>query len=240
MPDDDPSRVPDVHGVVPEDENLDREAMSRGRDALFATWCVFEDNFRDWLSLEEWLNKDGNHLAFWSTDAHPSELFREPSRRLHNFLASATTLIDHTRNHLKRCYSRHSFYERYQAEVDAVFKGKPNPEFIIGLRNFALHNRLPLNKAALTLTSPPRHAFLLERDLLLTGDRWTSASRAYLTSFTESFEVTPLIIDYREQVTGFQRWLSLEEQLLVQRSLEARNSPNSRVAREARGQQPAD
>lgn len=47
---------------------------------------------------------------------------REINRRIHNFLTSAFTLVDHTRNFIKKHYNLSSVQRRYQQKIDSEIK----------------------------------------------------------------------------------------------------------------------
>lgn len=229
----------DEFGVVIEDERLNKENLSRGRREVTDTFVIFRENALAAVSYEDSLNTSPLKLmAFWSPTEprHPDEMFRPAAILLHNALASATTLIDHTRNHVRRCYERHSFYAMYGEKVRTVFAEQELPQFVQGLRNFTLHHSLPLTSATISLNpdDPNRHRFQLERDRLLGDFDWSIRAKAFLERQDEKFAVFPLIRAYLEAVTDFHVWREEEEQKLWHRAMLAQNGPNSRVAREAR------
>lgn len=237
--------VTDEFGVVIEDERLNKEHMGRGRREVTDTFVIFRENAMAALSYEDSLNTSPLRLmAFWSPEEaqHPDEMFRQAAVLLHNALASATTLIDHTRNHVRRCYERHSFYAVYKEKVRAVFAEQELPQFVQGLRNFTLHHSLPIASATLSLTpnDPARHRFQLARDRLLEGFDGSRRARAFLERQDEKFAVFPQIRTYMEVVANFHVWREEEEQKLWHRAMLAQHGPNSRVAREARAAGDAD
>jgi hypothetical protein len=228
----------DAFGIVTEDERLDKELLSRGRREVTDTFVIFRHNALAAISYEESLNTSPLKLmGLWSPKEPqpPDEMFRPAAILLHNVLASATTLIDHTRNHVRRCYHHHSFYEAYNQKVQTVFAQQDLPQFIQGLRNFTMHHSLPITSATVSLAPnvSHRHRFQLERDRLLEDFDWNQAARAFVTRQEAKFAIFPLIRDYQQAVTDFHVWREAEEQKLWHRAMLAQHGPNSRIAREA-------
>ncbi len=72
-----------------------------------------------------------------------SQTHREVTRRVHNFVAAALTLVEHTRIFMRKNYSDTPILDRYQTKIDADFKDEPLVQFVQNLRNYILHNGLP-------------------------------------------------------------------------------------------------
>lgn len=228
--------IPNAFGVIPEDEALDKEAHSTGREAVRSTFAIMVMNSRDWQNYEEFLNTPAGLISFWSSDRHPSELMREPMKLLMNFLTSASALTDHTRNHVRRVYGTHSFFREYEKEVQRLFL-TGLPRFVGDLRNFTLHYSLPLSKARIQLASPPSHQFVLTKARLTnSGYSWNKDAQHYLDEQQEDLPVGSIVSEYVALTTSFYRWREEREQELFQRIMLAQHGPNSRVARAARGE----
>lgn len=95
----------------------------------------------------------------------------EISRLLHNFLASAKTLIDHTRIFIDKNYKETKIFQLYTEKVKIAFKNDGLSKFIQDLRNFILHRGLPYT--GLSLTPDLETTVFLDRDLMLDWDKWT-------------------------------------------------------------------
>ncbi len=227
-------------GVILEDEALDKEAMRQGRDEVLDTLDIFRRNGEEALAYEARLNSPAGLVAFWSapTDAPPAQAFRTPARLLHNFLASAGTLTDHTRNHVRRCYENHSFWQTYQSEVRSVFGESDLAQFIQDLRNFTLHHSLPITNATLSWGQdrPTTHRFQLDNARLLRSFQWKQRARQFIDEQGDRFAIFPSVAEYMELVAAFHVWREEREQELWHRAMEAQHGPNSRIAREARGE----
>ncbi len=227
----------DEFGVIIEDEALDMDLMRHCRDRVDDAWAIFLGNAHQAVGMERWLNESPvNLMVFWSDEQiSPWEKFREPSRLILNALAAAGSLVEHTRTNIKRAYGSHSFWIEYQESARATFANSELSQFVHGLRNYTLHDRLPITSARITLdvaeSQPLR--FLLKRDTLLNGERWTAPGRAYLGSQPEEFPVMDVLIDYIKMVNDFYEWLNQKQHELFQRAMLAHHGPNSRAARDA-------
>jgi hypothetical protein len=235
---------PNAHGVIPEDEDLDKQRMQTGRQLVEESLNILRGNARDAVAFEEELNASpATYLEFWSRhlNIEPTAILREPSRRMHNWLASVKTLVDHSRSHIERVYKRHSFCEEYHNKVEGVFGSSDLLHFVQDLRNFNLHFALPVSRVELNLNfadanlpKPTGLNFQLSRDELLKWNRWTQQGRRFLMAQTPKITMTTIITQYMALVEPFYQWLASKEVEMFNRAMVAQNGPHSRVAREAR------
>jgi len=68
---------------------------------------------------------------------------KEVIRLLHNYVAGAKTLVDHTRNLINKYYSDSPFLKEYKAEVEKRFVTNPLAGFVEDLRNYTLYYQQP-------------------------------------------------------------------------------------------------
>ncbi len=61
---------------------------------------------------------------------------------LHNFVAAAFTLAEHSRGFIRRLPVDHEVRLGYEQRVDGTFNA-PLPRFVKGLRNFTQHHEVP-------------------------------------------------------------------------------------------------
>lgn len=183
-------RQPDEHGVIPEDEQLDKQRMQAGRQVVEEAWFVLSGNARDAVAFEDELNSSPDkYLSFWSShlQVEPVAILREPARRLHNFLASAGMLVDHTRSHIDRVYGKHSFREEYQQKMEDAFVSSDLAQFVQDLRNYNLHYALPMSWTELNLSISSEAlptlsgiSFSLSTDELLKWNKWSAGAKRFL------------------------------------------------------------
>ena len=141
-------------------------------------------------------------------------VMRELIRLLHNFIASAKMLVDHTRAIIDDCYSDTAFIEEYKSEVQKRFVNNPVVGFIEELRNYALHFRLPLTNARFQVTTDPAtneqvatQAFVLDKSELMQWSNWTSKGRPYLENADKEIVVLELVDQYHQEIRSFHDWM---------------------------------
>jgi hypothetical protein len=114
----------------------------RGRLQLFGlSFRTLEGNYRELMaSLEAMRSQpipDDLGTPVGSDWIMP--LFEIICRHLHNYLAAASSLIDHTRVLYREIDQPSGLIPDYQAEVDARFKNNGLARLVNGLRNVNLH-----------------------------------------------------------------------------------------------------
>lgn len=173
---------------------------------------VFERNYQDLKRAIEKCSQGEGIDLLW--DHHQSQIIlHHICRYVHNFLASAMTLVDHTRIIIRENYKGTSFHTEYQDEIDKRFSENPLPQFIKDFRNYALHYSLPItgfrnsvrtNQA--TGDQEERVAFFINKSTLLIWLGWKKG-KDYLERLDEEISIENLIDDYYKIVFDFHTWL---------------------------------
>lgn len=156
------------------------------------SWSVFVRNTTELIDLLKTPATDiAVSLQLMGDDREATASFwEELDQRLHNQLASAVSLIDHTRRLL-------DYYEadvptlvaEYQRQ-NAVVTGMDEASFLRDLRNYLLHYGSPPVIQSLSLgpagdTGTTGHSIKLSAARLGEWDGWKSRSRSYLSSFAD-------------------------------------------------------
>jgi hypothetical protein len=135
----------------------------------------------------------------------------EIARLLHNYLASAATLIDHTRIFAQDLYQDKPFHEEYKKKIDDTFKTSELAGLIKGLRNWMLHKGLAPTVARLsgegTTTSSPLSVIVLSYEKLKTWDRWDTRAKAYIANLNSDLKLHTIVSTYGSLVESFYKWL---------------------------------
>lgn len=140
-------------------------------------------------------------------------VMREFMRRLHNFCASAMTLVEHIRPLIrKKWYADTALCKEYDARISRDFENDGLHHFVQDLRNYVLHNTTPptgLHVAWKWSQDSARFdlRFTLGRDQLLQWNRWDHNSRAFIGQLEADIEVNGLVRGYTEKVRDLQIWL---------------------------------
>jgi hypothetical protein len=137
----------------------------------------------------------------------------EVMRLFHNFLASAKSLIDHTRVFVDDYYDGTPLMQAYRQKVQADFATDPLMRFIQDLRNYMLHRGLPGDSMSLSITRIPEtnsHDMVstvsIDKEKLLTWSSWTKPSLSFLAAADEEIRISRISTSYGERVVAFSDW----------------------------------
>jgi hypothetical protein len=136
------------------------------------------------------------------------EFYDELVCRLHNYLASMATLVDHTRT-LARGYADSPFSAEYSKRV-ARLKESGLAPLLQKLRNYLLHARiLPVGvrMSAGDGSTDPTFNVTLSRDSVAAIDGMPPAARAYLAQQPNQIAMRTLIEEYEASIEELYRWL---------------------------------
>jgi len=143
-----------------------------------------------------------------------NSLLDEVIRLLHNFVAAAMSLVDHTRNVYKELYSQTGKFPDYQDRIDRDFKDDPLVQFVHCLRQYCQHYRTPnisiqhsWNKNDDKIKNTVN---LLKNDLEMFSS-WNVNARKYLDQIEERVDAYELITTYREKVLDFHAWFNARQ-----------------------------
>ncbi len=178
------------------------------------SWSVFVRNTRELSQLLAIPSKrTAVSLLLMSDDREATTPFwEELDQRLHNELASAVTLVDHSRRLMKyyRPYipSMVQEYERRNENVTDLRE----TAFLRDLRNYLLHYGVPPVIQTLSLSSPAvaggtGHAIKLSADRLLEWGSWKAKSRDYLAEFKDGPDLRQTVAVYANSMSGLFSWL---------------------------------
>lgn len=176
-------------------------------ELIAATWNVRDpDQGLQLMALE---NREAGQQAH-----------REINRLVHNFVASAMTLIEHTRQFMRQYYADTPVQEAYDDRVKADFASEPVAKFVQDLRNYMLHKGLPASQMFIEFRSAENEAgrgdelktgVRYESAALLDWDGWTAPARAYIAA-GEHLDVHVFAESYLEKVLRFYAGLEVELQ----------------------------
>jgi len=192
-------------------------------ETLGVNFFVFNRNYQELKKLLEAVKNQEKKLQLWDLrNRHQLEVtINETLRLLHNFLASAKSLIDQTRVVIRNWYKETEFLKEYKTQVDSRFINNPLTGFIEDLRNFSLHYSLPLTNATLSVQIIDRKtgqgtadfSFVLIKSDLLVWKGWTEKGKEFLSTAKDKINIGILVDEYYKQIFDFHSWLinSLQE-----------------------------
>jgi hypothetical protein len=147
---------------------------------------------------------------------HRKEAMAEVLYLLHNYVASAKSLIDHTRRVHRKLSGSAELISAYQSEVNLRFVDDPLSQFIENLREMAQHYRLPRISLTRSFSSGPSGATMTTRLQLKTDDlreykEWSAPARKYLDAGGNTIDVLDLVERYHVHVAAFHTWFSQQQ-----------------------------
>lgn len=175
---------------------------------------IFNRNFDELEKLITFLTEDPGSFRLQAVDRRDvlDTFFLEILRLLHNFVAAALSLIDHTRNQYQRLYEADkATFPDYQKRINSDFKNDPLSQFVKGLRQYCQHYRAPSIEIQLTVTkvddgfSETRKVLLSKQDLA-SFSSWNLAAKNFLTAVDEKVDVLEIVKSYRDTVSNFYKW----------------------------------
>lgn len=136
------------------------------------------------------------------------EILKSLMFMLHNYLASARSLLDHCRVLHNQQYATANTFPEYKKEVELRFAADPLTQFVHGLREMAQHYRLP------QMTSLTRYAsggvsiqVVLKKTDLMAYSSWKATARKYLmTVDAEHIALRVLCDTYHKKIIDFYNW----------------------------------
>lgn len=138
-------------------------------------------------------------------------LLDEATRRLHNYVASAMSLVDHTRKAIGKVYPSGSRARLdYDDRVQTDFAKSPDIRFVQDLRDLLLHvDALNVNaRFRWDRTEGEKRELMLLRGRLTSWTGWSPPAREVLARSDGDISIEPLIRNYTATVTAFYNWLA--------------------------------
>lgn len=205
----------------------------RAWDALRLVHMAFLGNQAALLALVQAIESNDQDFGYlMAGNVRPEEerqtLYAELFRHLHNYVSSAVTLIDHTRN-LTKNYKDTSTHAEYQVRIAAIRAGGLGP-FVAKLRVYVVHVGVPsigtqirMDRAddgdqVTTITS------FIDRDRALDWPDWSADAREYLSAQPEHIPFRDVVTEYGQVVEDLYRWFYDQFPVLHGADIEAANA----------------
>jgi hypothetical protein len=225
----------DLRALLDEIEGHPGTRARREWDALATVHYVMIGNQAELVGLIRAIeqNQDDLALTYMGSVGSPKPreaLYRELVRLLHNYLAGAVTLVDHTRNLMRR-YEGTPAAEEFSRRVAAVRSQGISP-FINKLRVYVLHYDVPPIGGTLRFAnahSEMEVTLFLNRDRAMQWPDWPVAARAYLEAQAEQVGLLDLITEYAALIEDLYLWLYDQFPVLHAADIDAVNQLISRT-----------
>ena len=206
------ARFPIVH---PAGEIFQRIVSSEGdklywkTEGLRVSYFMFSQNFEALRSVIQSVENPANRPKFVGVDKREQlrAVQMENMRLLHNFLASAITLIHHTRVLVKKIYSEHLFRNEYQGKMDEIFGNSGPAGIISGMRNWMLHRDIVPVKIVIGLFTNQTQSVMLDIEELRSYEKWDARAKAFLAGCDSDLRLLAVAQEYHDQVEHLYTWL---------------------------------
>lgn len=141
---------------------------------------------------------------------------RELSRHVHNFVASAKTLVDHTRVFVEEHYADTPVLSSYRDQITSTFANDPVSKFVHDLRNYMLHKGLPNSHMFMFIEKGPENSergaelttgIRLDTASLLEWSSWTAPAKQYIEQAGKYINIHQFAEEYLVRVNRFHSWL---------------------------------
>ncbi len=206
----------DYASLAAEVENSDAlRAQSRIR--YFAdVFHIFARNYTRLSQLLTGLTNVERVLPIWDVERRDDLrlIIGEVLTYVHNYLASARTLVEHTRIMVRANYDGGPLLAEYQQRIEADLAHDPLGCLIHDLRNYMLHYSLPSTFAHLEMRREPNSDAVtitsrttIKRAPLLSWSGWSPEARAYLQAADADIDLLDLVSNHYERMQGFNQWL---------------------------------
>lgn len=131
----------------------------------------------------------------------------ETKRLMHNYLASAISLIDHTRIHITNIHKEKKFLD-YQPMVKKTFIENPHCVFIKDFRQYLQHYKLPdISFQANALSLKPKWSIKISTSELEKFSGWKKDSKIFIKSKYPRLDLLEVTDNYQKIVNDFYKWL---------------------------------
>jgi hypothetical protein len=132
------------------------------------------------------------------------------TRALHNYVASATSLVDHTRRIMRGRSG--AIVDEFERRKQVVIS-HPEVPLVHNLRNYVLHHSLPFIGHEVHLQPQPEFVatgtIRLSTRELLAWDGWSAQARGYIEAQTGEIALRPLVDIHATLVSELNLWLAV-------------------------------
>jgi hypothetical protein len=178
--------------------------------------AIFEGNFAELIrGIDRSMPTAREGILPWVTDvAGRSDQQTEATRMLHNFLASASALIDHARKFYREMYESELQMPSYQSKITDAFSSDGLSQFIVGLRQYCLHYRSLIIIFSVSVDNTKNVMSCranLNREALLGYDGWKSVAKSFIKASPEAIDLVATYTDYHGKVRSFYEWFKSEQ-----------------------------
>lgn len=159
----------------------------------------------------------GIELMFVSNKDAGDQAHREINRHIHNFVAAAKTVVDHTRVMLNERYIETQIHQEINKRIIETVGASPVCKFVHDLRNFMVHKGLPNSEMYMQGSNVGPDGAMhfktgvrIEVNSLLDFKSWTAPALKYIQQAGDYVEIDAFTKQYVDEVKALHSWLDIE------------------------------
>lgn len=160
---------------------------------------IFDENYKD--LMQEVKRIECSQKPF--IELH-FDTYNNLNRHNFNFLAASKALIDNCRS-MMNYYKDTEIYEKYQNNIDKLFKNNPLAYFLQDFRNYQTHCRVEF----LELSDTNEIIFLTE-ELIQNYKKWNKLSKEFISQSGDKIVLKIFCENYYKLILPFYMWLYKE------------------------------
>lgn len=175
------------------------------------SFTIFAGNQRELKQILVVLTETSNGIVMLA-QSQLNGAIEELSRRLHNFVAAAVSLIEHTENLHNDLYSRDRVFQDYWLERRREFDEDPLAQFVEKLRNYCAHFAVavPIFQIRVDMRTGGNQQSTSVFTLLKVSDlrryhKWNARARAFMDN-KDTIDLVEVIDQYTDKVNRFYTW----------------------------------
>lgn len=199
--------------LIKEFRELPEYALYKSLTGFNISLYIFNNNYLQLKQLVEFLvnNPESEYLMDVRNRDRLNNSLSEVLRLLHNFVAAAMSLVDHTRNIYDKLYKETGKFPDYQDRINKEFVNNPLIHFVHCLRQYCQHYRAPDISIQTSWNKNDgkfKKTIDLLKDDLKAFSSWNANASKYLDLIEKRVDVDELIGAYRKKVLGFHVWFN--------------------------------
>ncbi|PIQ80573.1 MAG: hypothetical protein COV78_04820 [Candidatus Pacebacteria bacterium CG11_big_fil_rev_8_21_14_0_20_34_55] len=184
--------------------------------SLNNTEQIFYGNFVELHSIDKYI-KEHPEIIYVKNRDKTDKFQIELARRMHNYLASVKSLVDHTRRLKKHFNFSKKNNDNYDLKREELL-GKSEFYFVQQLREYVQHVELLPTGFEFRIDRKDGKdseliTLILFKEGLIGYDGWKSESRSYLKNSIEKIDLISLVSDYTVAINKFYKWFYLEVEM---------------------------
>lgn len=201
--------------TTPEGDDLRGKEASIRVNQFRSSRILFQRNFEELVTFLDYLCAP--QVAFSYSPVEQKWLWyagmQEVVRLLHNFVAAALSLVDHTRVLYRQLYEPSGHLSEYESKVATEFAQDSLTQFVIKLRQMAQHYRLPSleNHTEVCgikngIAGEVRIQLRLTTEDLRQFDSWNAPATKFLETAGAHIDLRTVVAAYHDHVVAFYEW----------------------------------